>query len=269
MRYIFKGIILLLFITGCNDRDKKNLGDTNETDSVKLRVERAKEILDNSIKAHGGSRYDSAHYQFIFRDKQYGFNNQNGYIYSVVAKDSTGSIIVDSLRNGNFTRTVDNETIELSSKDVSKYSNALNSVIYFALLPYKLMDKAVKPTYLGETIIDGEDYDVVEVTFGENGGGKDYDDVFCYWINKNSHYMNYMAYSYHTNDGGVRFRSAYNPRTVDGIRFQDYVNWEAPLGTPLEELPKLYENGQLKELSKIETEAVQNQEPLPVEEEIE
>ena len=81
--------------------------------------------------------------------------------------------------------------------------------------------------------------------------------------------MNYMAYSYHTNDGGVRFRSAYNPRTVDGIRFQDYVNWEAPIGTPLEELPKLYENGQLKELSKIETEAVQNQEPLPVEEEIE
>ena len=265
MKHIYKGIILLLLITGCNDSDKKNQGEMNEAEAVKLRVERGKEILQNSIKAHGGNRYDAAHYQFIFRDKQYSFNNQNGYTYSVVAKDSTGSIIVDSLRNGNFTRRVDNETIALSPKDESKYSNALNSVIYFALLPYKLQDKAVQPTYLGETIIAGEDYDVVQVTFGENGGGKDHEDVFCYWINKNSHYMNYMAYSYHTNSGGVRFRSAYNPRTVDGIRFQDYVNWEAPLDTSLEDLPQLYENGLLKELSKIETEAVQNQEPSPAE----
>ena len=67
-----------------------------------------------------------------------------------------------------------------------------------------------------------------------------------------------MAYSYSVNDGGVRFRSAYNPRTIDGIRFQDYINWEAPVGTPLKDLPALFEKDKLKELSRIETVDVRN-----------
>jgi hypothetical protein len=51
-------------------------------------------------------------------------------------------------------------------------------------------------------------YDVVGVTFGQDGGGKDFDDEFHYWINKQTHKVDYLAYSYRTNDGGVRFRTA-------------------------------------------------------------
>ena len=60
------------------------------------------------------------------------------------------------------------------------------------------------------------------------------------------------------NGGGVRFRSAYNSRNVGGIIFQDYVNYKAEMGTPLGDLPKLFEQGRLKELSKIDTENVIN-----------
>ena len=264
MKNMVKGFILLVLLAGCADKAKKQQHADMGMEAEKAKSEKVVEILVNTIKAHGGNLYDSAHYQFIFRDKQYSFNNKNGYTYTVVATDSLGNIVVDSLHNGIFKRSINNRPVDLSQKNSSIYSNALNSVIYFATLPYKLSDKAVRPTYLGETVIEGEDYDVVKVTFGEAGGGKDHEDEFCYWINKNSHYMNYMAYSYQTNDGGVRFRSAYNPRTVDGIRFQDYINWEAPIGTPLERLPELYESGQIKELSKIETEAIQNLGPPAV-----
>jgi hypothetical protein len=56
----------------------------------------------------------------------------------------------------------------------------------------------------------------------------------------------------------VRFRTAFNTRVIDGLTFQDYINYEAPIGTPLKDLPKLYEQGKLKELSKILTEDVIN-----------
>ena len=101
-------------------------------------------------------------------------------------------------------------------------------------------------------------YDAIEITFNQQGGGKDYDDVFYYWINKQTQKVDYLAYSYHVNEGGIRFREAYNRRVVGGITFQDYINYEAPLGTPLKELPKLFEENKLKELSRIDMENIIN-----------
>ncbi|SEL63719.1 hypothetical protein SAMN04488008_104396 [Maribacter orientalis] len=251
--------VLLLIAAGCKDFQNNDKNTSQIEKSVyELNAENTQSIVNKAIIAHGGTLYDSAHYQFVFRDKLYSFENQKGYTYKVSSKDSLGNQIEDILKDGKLARTVNNELVELSKKDIAKYSEALNSVIYFATLPHKLNDKAVQKEGVGETIIKGEDYDVVKVTFGKVGGGKDFDDVFMYWINKKSHYINYLAYSYSVNDGGVRFRSAYNPRTIDGIRFQDYINWEAPVGTPLTELPAMFEKGKLKELSRIETTDIQN-----------
>ena len=258
-RQFLMATVILLVTVGCKDFQKsdKNMSQIEKSPN-ELNDGNTQIIVNEAIIAHGGTLYDSAHYQFAFRDKLYSFDNKNGFKYQVSSMDSLGNRIEDILQDGKFTRTVNNELVELSKKDIAKYSEALNSVIYFATLPHKLNDKAVQKEGVGETIIKGEDYDVVKVTFGKVGGGKDFDDVFMYWINKKSHYINYLAYSYSVNDGGVRFRSAYNPRTIDGIRFQDYINWEAPVGTPLTELPAMFEKGKLKELSRIETTDIQN-----------
>ncbi|TLP75651.1 DUF6503 family protein [Maribacter sp. ACAM166] len=259
--------MLLLLMVGCKDlQDNDKNASTLEKSAQEFNDENAHAIVNEAIKAHGGTFYDSANYQFVFRGKLYTFNNKNGFTYTVNSLDSLGNRIEDNLQNGKFNRTVNEEFVELSEKDVAKYSNALNSVIYFATLPHKLNDTAVHKENVGEAVIKGEDYDVVRVTFGKKGGGTDYDDIFMYWINKKSHYINYLAYSYSVDEGGVRFRSAYNPRTIDGIRFQDYVNWEAPVGTQLVQLPVMFENGQLKELSRIENEDVQNLNHINVEE---
>ncbi|MDO6470811.1 DUF6503 family protein [Maribacter sp. 1_MG-2023] len=249
--------IIFLSVVGCKDVDKRgNSEGQSEKSTQELDKESAEAIVQNAIKAHGGSLYDSANYEFVFRDKVYMFNNADGSNYRVNFKDSLGNKIEDNFKNGSFSRTINDKIVDLSEKDISIHSNALNSVIYFATLPHKLNDKAVHKENVGETVIKGEDYDVIRVTFGKEGGGKDHDDIFMYWVNRKSNYINYLAYSYSTNDGGVRFRSAYNPRTVDGIRFQDYINWTAPVGTPLKELPALFEKEELKELSRIETEDV-------------
>ena len=96
------------------------------------------------------------------------------------------------------------------------------------------------------------------MTFNQEGGGEDYEDVFVYWTDKQSFKIGYVAYSYNEEDGvGMRFREAYNERYVNGLRFVDYKNYktEDP-ETKLTDLGKAFEKNQLKLLSKIELENI-------------
>ena len=216
----------------------------------------ANKLLAKTIKAHGGKKYNKAQYQFIFRDNLYRFkNSKNGYNYSV-RKSKGGQQIYDQLINGEFTRSINGRDVTLSEKEKKGGSGSLNSVIYFATLPHKLSDPAVRLSYSGTTFIKGVEYEILKVHFEQEGGGSDFEDEYLYWIRKDNSQVDYFAYNYQVGGGGVRFRSGFNKRKVKGIIFQDYINYKAPIGTALAELPNMYENNQLKELSKILTEKV-------------
>ena len=107
---------------------------------------------------------------------------------------------------------------------------------------------------LAEEKIKEKTYYKIQVTFNQEGGGEDYEDVFVYWFNKQSFKADYLAYSYSEEDGvGMRFREAYNERYVSDLRFVDYNNYKAEDATiQLNDLGKAFENKQLKLLSKIE-----------------
>lgn len=242
----------ILFLFACNLQKS----GTNDQQIPQKELTQADKILAKSIAAHGGKKYDQAHYEFVFRNNKYTFKNDgNQYRYTVV-KNKDGQKTMDVLDNNNLTRTINGNPTRLTEKQSKGYSGALNSVIYFATLPHKLQDPAVNLSYVGTTKIKGMAYDVLEVNFSEEGGGTDHDDEYYYWINKSTNLINYLAYNYQVNGGGVRFRSAYNVRKVDGIVFQDYINLKAPVGTPLADLPELFETRKLEKLSVIETEKV-------------
>ena len=212
--------------------------------------------LSATIESHGGKKYNTAKIAFDFRKKAYTFKNKDSEFEYTVRKEEKGKTYFDVLNNQGFTRQIDGVTQTLSEADATKYGNSLNSVIYFAQLPYKLDDPAVRQKEKGTVIIKGKNYRVIEISFTEDGGGTDHDDIFHYWVNQENDIIDYLAYSYHVNGGGVRFRSAYNQRRVGGILFQDYVNYKAQKNTPLVDLPALFEEGKLKELSKIELENI-------------
>jgi hypothetical protein len=133
-----------------------------------------------------------------------------------------------------------------------KYSNSINSVHYFAYLPFGLNDAAVNKRLLGEIEINGNMYYKLEVTFDQEGGGKDYEDVYIYWINKKTLKPDYLAYEFHVDGGGVRFREAYNERYINGIRFVDYRNYEPLDQVSVRETDSLFTAGKLLLLSHIE-----------------
>ena len=127
--------------------------------------------------------------------------------------------IIDGLTNDGFERFINLKKQTLSDADSTKYANSVNSVHYFSVLPFGLNDKAVHKKLLPSSTIKGKEYYKVEVTFSENGGGEDFEDVFIYWIGKQDFLVDYLAYSYHTNGGGKRFRVLKEAIVKNGIRF--------------------------------------------------
>lgn len=215
-------------------------------------------IIDRAIEAHGGKLYEKARISFDFRDRHYKIlKTPTRFEYSREFRDSTG-LVLDVLNNDRFVRTVDGNEVGVTEERKRAYTNSVNSVAYFVFLPYGLNDPAARKQWKGETELEGQVYDIIEVTFDEEGGGEDFEDEFLYWINRESHRMDYLAYSYHTEGGGVRFRKAINPRTINGILIQDYENYQPKdKRISLESMEKLYKAGQLELLSEIISENVE------------
>ncbi len=254
MKSLLTALIVFLLIISCNQTAQKK--DT-PSESALTKLSKSDSIINQAIIAHGGAKYENAHYSFIFRDKKFSFHNQgNQYTYTKT-QTKNDTIIIDSLTNDSFKRTINGEEISLDEKTERRYSNGVNSVIYFATLPYKLKDKSVFKKYVGETKVKEKDYHIISVSFSEEGGGDDHDDNYMYWVNKETNQIDYLAYDYQVNKGGVRFREAFNPRNVEGIIFQNYVNYKAPVGTNLIDLTNMLEKEELEKLSLIETESVE------------
>lgn len=217
----------------------------------------AQMIVDEAIKTTCSGNCDNATIEFTFRDKNYRSHRNGGaFVLERNYTDSTGSY-VDRLTNYDFKRVWNDSVLQLADSTALTLSNSVNSVHYFAQLPYGLNAPAVSKELLGKTSINSAPYYVIKVSFSEEGGGTDYEDVFVYWIHQENKTVDYLAYSYEVNGGGVRFREAYNERYVNGIRFVDYNNYKPEnKEVLLSDLPKLFEAGELELLSKIETENV-------------
>lgn len=214
----------------------------------------AQSVVDAAIEAHGGKAYKNVDLAFDFRKMHYVIKKTGGdYAYERHQTDSSGLKIVDILTNDSFTRMINGEVISVPDTMAAKYSSSINSVAYFFLLPAPLNDAAANKKLLTDVKIKGQDYHQLEVTFAQEGGGEDFQDRFIYWINKQTKTLDYLAYSYETSGGGVRFREAFNVRTENGLRFSDYRNYGfEDTKTLLEELPALFEKGEMPLLSSIE-----------------
>lgn len=218
----------------------------------------AEKIVDAAIEAHGGKTYEQVKIDFDFRNIHYTiFKSPTAYEYIREFTDSTG-VVRDVLNNSGFTRTVNGTKIDtLTEERIGAFSRSVNSVAYFAFLPYGLNDPAAVKTLVGETEIKGEKYNLIRVTFKQEGGGDHFEDEFLYWFGKEDNLMDYMAYLYFTDGGGVRLREVSEVQEVGGIRFQNYLNYKpADKDTPLDQMQELYESGSLEKLSEINLENI-------------
>jgi len=214
----------------------------------------ARAIINSAIKSAGLDNFDNAKASFYFREKQYTYENKAGaYRYERKFTSENGNDIIDVLTNNGFARLTNGYSTALAEKKARAYSNSVNSVIYFAFLPFRLNDPAVEAKYLAKVDINGKSYHKIKVSFLEEGGGDDFDDIFIYWFDIKNYRMDYLAYEYHTDGGGMRFREAFNARAVNGVTIQDYRNykpWEKG-SIPLDKIEIAFQNEELELLSEI------------------
>lgn len=241
MKYYFILFALILFSSCQEDRD----------DST------AQQIINKTIEKAGGERYKRATIEFKFRDYIYRSSRRGGeFQLERTWEDSLGTFR-DIVSNTGFQRFRNDSIEEVPDSMAVRFGSSVNSVHYFAHLPYGLNDRAVNKEMAGDAVIDGEPYYQLKITFQQEGGGADHHDEFMYWIHKSNYTVDYLAYKFLVNDGGIRFRVAFNPRVIEGIRFTDYKNYTIDdFNTALEDLDELYQEGKLDMLSTIETEVL-------------
>lgn len=217
----------------------------------------AQQIIDKSFIATGADKVANSKIEFSFRDKEYiALRKKNGIfkLFRNFNKENFG-IISDGVSNTGFERHVNGHLFKVPDSMAVKYTSSVNSVHYFSVLPYGLNDAAVQKKLLKETNINQKPYYKVQISFAEDGGGEDFEDVFIYWIDKKTFKVAYLAYSFHENGSGMRFREATNERIVNGIRFVDYNNYKPKnASTKLENLDKAFQENDLVKLSEINLE---------------
>ncbi len=237
MRTTILGVFFLCIIAACQQKELS-----------------ANQIINKAIEKAGGENYKKAEISFKFRDAEYKSIREGGkFQFERFITDSTGTEFHDILNNEGFTRTQRDSVVQLSDSMKTVYGNSVNSVHYFVQLPYGLNDRAVNKKLLGKDSIEGEEYYEIEVSFKTSEEVTDPEDVYLYWIHTRNFTVDYFAYSFEVEDGGVRFRRALNPQMIRGIRFVDYENYKADdTDVPLEGLDELFERRELELLSMIE-----------------
>ena len=232
----------LLIFTGCK-------GNTKVDPNL------AQQVVNKAIEAVGGDQFKNAEIEFDFRERHYKATRSKWkFQYERIWNDSLNHYR-DLISNSGYERYINDTLVKVHDTMARKYSRSINAVHYFSILPYSLNDKAVNKKYLGEKEMNGNSYHKIEVTFDEDGGGEDYQDVFIYWINKNTNLVDYLAYSYLENpqEIGLRFREAIGRNNVNGLTFSDFNNYK-PTDTLVNvyALDRLFEENNLQLLSKIE-----------------
>ncbi len=219
----------------------------------------AQTAVDQAIAWQNGEVLNQAEVTFDFRERQFRvYRNKGIFEYERIYVDSTGANLREVLSNDGLFREVDGERVELDSASYASTETAVNSVVYFALLPLPLNDAAAQKRLLGESQVNGRAYRKVEVTFVPEGGGRDHDDRFIYWIDSETGALDYLAYYFHVDEGGARFREAYNVREIEGVRIADYHNYSAEGITfeTVEQFDSLHAAGLTKLVSEIDLENV-------------
>jgi hypothetical protein len=226
----------------------------------------AETVIHRGIEAHGAKeRFDRIRIDFDFRGDGFVLERDRGrFHYERIRFDEEGRRIVEVMDNEGTRFLVDDRPVTIDEETRASIETAVNSVIYFGFLPFRLDDPAVRARDMGTAEFEDRTLETVEVTFEPEGGGVDWEDRFIYWFDAEEGTLEYLAYRFHTGDGGTRFRRAINRRDIDGILIQDYENFTAdPEIRDIAEYLDRYRAGELTLVSEVRLENVRISSPDP------
>ena len=249
-------LLLALALAACEPPPERPQGDKE-----------ALSLIDRAQTHYGSALLKRAEVTFSFRGVPYTVRRDDGaFRYARVVPDSLGRTVEEVLTNSGVRRLVDGAEVPIEATEAEAVAESINSVVYFALLPMPLSDPAVRARTLTPDRVGGEDYDRVEVTFGRDGGGADYQDRYVYWLRGDGR-IGALAYTYAPDpadtsrtETGTRFRVPISAERVGGVLFQDWQNLTADslrgVDAPIEDFGDLHDAGRTSEVSEVVLDSV-------------
>lgn len=221
-------------------------------------VETPEQVVRASIERHGGRAFDGVAIRWDFREVPFEVYRDRGrFRYQRTVTDPRGQSIVQVMENEGTWIEVGGTRQEVDADEVRRIESAVNSVVYLGFLPFRLDDPAVRMADLGTSEVEGRTYRKVEVTFDQDGGGRDWRDRFVYWFRDGEWTLDYLAYWEAVDPPVTRFRRAINRREVGGILVQDYENFSADDPTvDIADYDRLLNEGGLTLVSMVEFDEV-------------
>jgi hypothetical protein len=261
MNKLFIAFTGLFLFTACNGEAEKIEAEKVAVSSSDKELEdlTVEAIIDSIYQKSGSALIDQSDIYFDFRNFHYAYlQGEDGLKQSRKYTNDKGEAVDDIWQGDSLMRTIEGEIVELKEKEENAYKNSINSVFYFGFLPKALKDPAVNATLVDEVEINQKRYHKIRVTFDEDGGGEDFYDIFLYWIGIEDYAVDYMAYQYFTEEGGIRFRSVDSVKEVNGILFKDYLNYapKEDMMNDFSNVDKVFSNGGMKLVSEIRLENI-------------
>lgn len=234
--------VLLIFCISCKNKAK---------------ALSAQEVVDYAIIQSGVDKLNNSILEFDFRNIHYKAKRNRGVFELIRVLNQDSLLINDILSNNGFIREINNKEVVLPDSMKIKYSESVNSVHYFSKLPLGLNDIAVIKETLPAIKIKGKKFYKIKITFQQENGGTDFDDEFIYWFEKNTFRLKYIAYTFHVNGGGMRFREVTKEQIIKGVKFLNYNNYKPnKVSIKLEDIDKEFNSNRLEKLSEINMENI-------------
>lgn len=217
-------------------------------------------VIARAIDVHGGAHVKRMKLQFMFRGQAFqAFHDGSDFRYERTRMVDSIPVI-DAIDNNGTYRWMNGVWSPVEDSLRNAVHGSINSVMYFALLPFKLADPAVRADHLGVVEMNGRDHHKIRVRFAKEGGGVDHDDVYVYWFDVETGRLAYLAYEYHVNGGGFRFREVTRYHEDQQVILMDYSNAKPTVPvSDVVDMDALWKAGKLTVVSQVNLERIQIQ----------
>lgn len=215
------------------------------------KVAQAKEILEQSIQAHGGDLFEKSERSAMIGNDQHVISRKaHIFEYKVIKKDTMGNVAVDRLTNGGFDRHVNDEPVEIKTGLDSRLYNLMSNQLFIYDLPYSFRDNVFNLFHNGTTSFRGVEYDLVSVNYKEIDGEKEEESYMAYF-SKDTHQLHFVIVLTNEYSPQILVYEFKNQRQVDGILFFDIdINTIKRVYYTSPELEYLFSNKAFKNISK-------------------
>jgi len=154
-------LALALVVAGCTDRASAPGSDSADP---------AAQVIRDAVQVHGGDRFDRIRVEIDFRgDPSSVLYDRGRFQFERRRVDAEGRTEVDRIDNDGASRLVNGAPVQLTTEERATLETQVNSVVYFASLPYRLEDLAVRLRDLGDVELEDRPYPMIEVTSSRKG----------------------------------------------------------------------------------------------------